>query len=112
FIAANAMTKHPGIVNFKSLWNRHIDHHFSELLIRLNSDRLLEKLTVICLKQGQLKVGSTKCILTNYNLLKKRKLKVKNLGVQVLQQAKSLGFMIEESDFTKGWNLNLYQLTN
>src|SRR5260363_80681 len=71
---ANAITKHPEVLNFKSLWNRHMEHHFSELFVRLNTTGLLEKSTVKRLKQGQLKAGSIKCILTDHKLLEGREL--------------------------------------
>src|SRR5260363_48016 len=109
---ANAITKHPEVLNFKSLWNRYMEHHFSELLVRLNTTGLLEKLTVKRLKQGQLKAGSIKCILTDHKLLEGRELKLRNLGVQILQQAKLLGFLIEENDFTRSWNQSVSQVTN
>ena len=110
--AANAIPKHPEIVNFKSLWNRHIEHHFTELLVRLNTNGPLEKSIVIRLKQGQLKAGSISCIMTNQQLLERKTLKIRNLGIHILQQAKFFGFTIKENNFTRSWKINMMQVMN
>ena len=50
--------------------------------------------------------------MTNQQLLKRKTLKMRNLDIHILQQAKSLGFTIEENDFTRSWKINVVQVTN
>ena len=83
-MAANTIPKHSDILNFKGLWNHLMEHHITELLIRLNEGGNMEKTTVTRLRQEQRKLGAIKCLLMNQDLLYKRGYKVKNLGLKVL----------------------------
>ena len=109
---ANIITKHPEITNLKSLWNRHIEHYISELLVRLNTPGLLEESTVRRLKQGQHRLESTECILTSQAILEGTEIKRCNLGLNVLQHAKALGLRIEENEITKSQNIDITQKIN
>ena len=112
FIAANIILKHPEIINLKSLQNRHIEYHILELLVRLNTPGLLEESTVRRLKQDQHRLGLTECILTSQAILEGTEIKSRNLGLNVLQQAKALGLRIEENEITKSWNIDITQKMN
>ena len=82
-----------------SLWQKHIEHHISELLIRINSNGIVGITTLLRLKQFQLDIGLVECILLSKNT-KWKKTKHKNLGAKVIQHAKRLELSIAKNEFT------------
>ena len=87
-----------------SLWQKHAEHHISELFIRINSCSLLGDTTNMRLKQYQLDTNSAECILTSRNSTWKRS-NCRNLGAKVLQLVKKLSFTISKNEDTESWNI-------
>ena len=101
---ANVTICHKEFFGVMSLWQKHIEHHISELLIRINTKGLVGDTTNMRLKQFQLDTNSAECILTSKNS-SWRNSNSRNLGAKVLQQAKRLEFSISENEDTKSWNI-------
>ena len=64
---ANATIFYKEIFGVMSLWQKHAEHHISELFIWINSCNLLEDTTNMRLKQYQLDTNLAECILISKN---------------------------------------------
>jgi hypothetical protein len=101
---ANTTLWHKEICEVISLCQKHIESQISELFIRINTNGLVGTTTLIRLKQFQIDICNPTCMLTAEDT-KIRKIKHRNLGAKVLQQAKRLGLNIAVNEFTSSWNI-------
>ena len=101
---ANATLLHKEVFGVMSLWQKHIEHQISELFVRINTDGLVGKTTIIRLKQFQIDTGRPDCILTS-DTVKETKVKYRNLKAKILQHAKRLGIKVAKNEFTESWNM-------
>src|SRR5437588_293567 len=94
----NATLWHKEIFGITSLWQKHIEHHISELFIRMNTNRIVGITILMRLKQSQLDINMPECILLSENMNWKRT-KYKNLGAKIIQYAKRLGISVAKNEF-------------
>ena len=65
---ANATLWHREIFGVISLWQKHIEHHISELFIRMNTNEIVGITILMRLKQSQLDMSIPECILLSENM--------------------------------------------
>ena len=107
-IYANTTLWYKEIFGVISLQQKHIEHHISELFIRMNTNRIVGITTLMRLKQSQLDMSMPECILLSENINQKRT-KHKNLEAKIIQHAKILGLSIAKNEFIISWDLENMQ---
>jgi ribonuclease HI len=103
----NIVVVHPNLIGAMPLWNRHMEHHWTEWVIRMNDPGALGETTRLRLMQGQLDMGCPASILETQCMQMKHSILIKNLTLSVLSKAKEYGIEIISNEYTKDWNLRV-----
>ena len=96
---------HKNFIGAKALWDRHMEHHWTEWIIRMNDPNTFSETTRIRLMQGQLDIGSLASILEIPRIQTKNCLLEKNLTLKILSKIKEYGIAIDPNTHTESWHL-------
>ena len=97
----NNIIVHQDFIGAKPLWDRHMEHHWTEWIIRINDPDILGETTRIRLMQGQLDTGCAVSIMETPALQTRNCILEKNLTLKILNKVKEYGISIDPNSYTE-----------
>ena len=100
------MITHPGLLNLIPLWKNQMDHHFTELSVRLNSSGWDNISTLIRLREAQNIIAVPNCLIFEPPNLFELLNITNNLSFNILKSMKLYLLDFTNSDLLLNWNMD------